>query len=103
MRLIRQKFGSLLLLCALAVPITTVSCAEHRVRVYDPYYSDYHNWDPDENAAYRQWLVERHWEYREYSRLDPDRQREYWTWRHAHHDRDRDRDHDRDDRDRDRH
>jgi hypothetical protein len=26
-------------------------CAEHRgYRVYDPYYSDYHQWTPDEDA-----------------------------------------------------
>ena len=89
---------------ALGTALFTTGCAEHRYRTYDPYYSDYHRWNGDEEAYYRRWNAERHYNYVEYNRLNRERQREYWNWRHQqaeHRDRDRDRDHDRDhDRDR---
>ena len=56
--------------------------AEHNRRVYDTYRRDYHNWDRDEDARYRQWLAERHRDYRDIDRLNRKRQREYWRWRH---------------------
>src|SRR5579863_8930242 len=71
MRLIRRSLASLLLTSAVAVSVVTTGCAEHR-RVYDAYYSDYHTWDGREDAAYRHWLSERHYEYREYNKLDKD-------------------------------
>lgn len=92
MHLLRCKLSSLLLMCVLGVAVVNIGCAEHHYRVYDPYYSDYHDWDRNEDLAYRHWLAERHYDYREYSRLDRDQQRDYWTWRHAHHDQDHDRD-----------
>lgn len=96
MRPIRKRIVSLLLASAFAVPAATTGCAEHHyVRVYDPYYSDYHYWNPDEDTYYRRWLGERHYEYQEFSRLPPERQKEYWTWRHQHGDHDHDHDHDR--------
>ena len=61
-------------------------CAEHRHgRVYDPYYSDYHQWGPDEDAYYHRWYGETYHDrgYREYRRLNRDEQRNYWTWRHS--------------------
>jgi hypothetical protein len=70
--------GAALLASALAV-----GCAEHaRVRVYDPYYSDYHVWNSAEIGYYRQWTVETHRPYREFRTLPPPEQREYWAWRH---------------------
>lgn len=87
MRLTRRSLASLLLTSAVAVPVVTTGCAEHHYRVYDAYYSDYHTWDGREDASYRRWLSERHYEYREYNKLDKDRQKEYWDWRHSHPDR----------------
>jgi hypothetical protein len=58
-------------------------CAEHAtVRVYDPYYSDYHAWNSTEVGYYRQWTVETHRPYRQFRELPPPQQREYWAWRH---------------------
>jgi hypothetical protein len=57
-------------------------CATH-VRVYDPYYSDYHVWGPDEDVYYHRWLGERHYDYQDFRRLPADRQKDYWTWRHS--------------------
>jgi len=92
----RRRNGLLtlaLLAGVVATPLITTGCAEHHYyRVYDPYYSDYHRWGPDEDVYYRQWMVERHYEYRDYSKLDRDQQRDYWNWRHHHGDHDHDRD-----------
>ena len=52
-------------------------------RFYDPYYSDYHVWGPDEAVYYNRWLDETHRKHREFNRL-PDKDRHvYYTWRHA--------------------
>ena len=68
---------------ALLASALTIGCAEHAtVRVYDPYYSDYHPWNSAEIGYYRQWTVETHRPYREFRTLPPPEQREYWAWRH---------------------
>jgi uncharacterized protein YecT (DUF1311 family) len=53
-------------------------------RVYDPYHRDYHNWDEREDHAYREWLAERHYEYRDFNSLKRNQQKAYWNWRHEH-------------------
>jgi len=75
--------GTILLAAATLAPLALSGCAA-RVRVYDEYHSDYHYWNDREDRAYRMWLAERHYEYREYARLSKDQQREYWNWRHNH-------------------
>jgi hypothetical protein len=68
---------------ALLAPVLVTGCASHAtVRVYDPYYSDYHVWNSVEVGYYRQWTVETHRPYREFRTLPPPEQREYWAWRH---------------------
>ncbi len=62
-----------------------------------PYYSDYHVWNNDEVVYYHQWAGEDHrHEQRDFRKLRPEEQREYWTWRHSHGDHDHDRNHDHD-------
>jgi len=80
----KKRFISTLALAAASLaPLLIGGCAA-RVRVYDDYYSDYHYWNAREEHAYRLWLAERHYEYREYERLSREQQREYWGWRHQH-------------------
>jgi hypothetical protein len=75
---------SLLLAAALGLPLLSAGCAEHRyARVYDPYYSDYHRWGPDEDAYYRRWETEGHREHREFGQRGSEEQKEYWGWRHG--------------------
>jgi hypothetical protein len=86
------RVTTLLLACALALPLMNAGCAEHRyARVYDPSYRDYHRWSPDEGARYHRWETENHMEHREWAQRDSKEQNEYWAWRHgqAGHDRDR--------------
>lgn len=57
-------------------------------RVYDRTHKDYHNWDDNEDRAYRQFLSEKHMAYRDISKLKRNLQDEYWNWRHDHPDHD---------------
>ena len=54
----------------------------------DPYYSDYHVWNDDEVVYYHQWARDEH---RDFRKLPPEEQKEYWTWRHSRGDHDHDR------------
>jgi hypothetical protein len=83
---INRFIGPLVLAAAIVVPLAAAGCYT-RVRVYDEYHTDYHRWDDHEDRAYRGWLAERHYDYREYNRLDRDKQHDYWNWRHDHPDR----------------
>jgi hypothetical protein len=91
-----------LLTAGLALSVVGIACEHHHYyRAYDPYYTDYHQWNGDEQYYYRRWADETHHNpHRDFRKLPPAEQKEYWTWRHNHSDRDRD--HDRD-RDRDQH
>ena len=54
-------------------------------RVYDPYYTDYHVWNNDEVVYYNRWADETHRDpHRDFRKLRPEEQKEYWTWRHNH-------------------
>jgi hypothetical protein len=81
----KSGFGALLLAAALASSLASVGCAEHHYRVYDPYYTDYHVWNHDEVVYYNRWAAENHRDpNRDFRRLRPEEQKEYWTWRHNH-------------------
>jgi hypothetical protein len=87
--------SSCFLAAALASSVVGTACAErHYHRVYDPYYSDYHVWNNDEVVYYHRWASENHRdEQRDFRKLRPEEQKEYWTWRHSHGDHDHDNDH----------
>ncbi len=86
---------TLLLAGTLATSFAGLACSEHHhYRAYDPYYTDYHTWNDEENGYYHRWADETHRDsHRDFRKLPPQEQKEYWTWRHNHGD------HDRDDRD----
>src|SRR5258708_14411575 len=90
-----QNLSSLLLAAALASSAAGIACAEHHAyRVYDPYYTDYHVWNDNEIVYYRQWSDESHRDHaRDFRKLPPEEQKEYWTWRHNHGDHDHEKDH----------
>jgi hypothetical protein len=89
-----QRLSSLLLAAALASSAVGVACGEHHhYRVYDASYTDYHVWDRNEIVFYNQWASETHRDaHRDFRKLRPEEQKEYWTWRHNH-DHDHDHDH----------
>jgi len=84
--------SSWLLASALALSVMGTACTEHHYRVYDPYYSDYHVWNDDEVVYHHQWARDNHRdEHRDFRKLPPEEQKEYWTWRHSRGDHDHDR------------
>jgi len=92
-----HRMSSLLLAAAMVSSVGAIACGggHHYYRVYDPYYTDYHRWDSDEQVYYRRWADETHRDdHRDFRKLRPEEQKDYWTWRHNHGDHDRDRDHD---------
>ena len=72
-----------ILALAILAPTAISGCAA-RMRIYDEDHHDYHRWDDREDRTYRQYLGERHEEYREFAKLGPEEQRDYWNWRHNH-------------------
>ena len=84
---IKSRFLSACLLAgAMAVSTGVTACSHHHYyRVYDPYYSDYHVWNDSEVGYYNQWARENHYdEHRDFRKLPPEQQKQYWTWRHSH-------------------
>lgn len=85
-----QLLRSSLLAATLAGSFVAGACGGHHYyRVYDPYYSDYHVWNDNEVVYYQSWARENHRnEHRDFRKLPPGEQKEYWTWRHSHGDHD---------------
>ncbi len=74
---------------ALGSSMVGTGCGGHHYyRVYDPYYTDYHVWNHQEEDNYRSWARDTHHDpNRDFRKLPPDEQKQYWTWRHNHEDR----------------
>lgn len=68
-----------------AAMLAGTGCAEHRYRVYDPYYHDYHRWTPEEDRVYHDWYVKTYprRDYRDFKHLEPGEQQRYWQYRHG--------------------
>ena len=69
---------------ALTAPVALRADDHHDKRYYDRDGRDYHTWDDHEDRAYRVYLGEQHRDYREFHRVKPVQQREYFRWRHEH-------------------
>ena len=96
MGLVSRSLRFVLLAGAVAGSLAGIACEHHYYRVYDPYYTDYHVWNVDEEHDYHRWADETHRDQsRDFRKLPPAEQKEYWTWRHNHGDHDGDRDKDR--------
>jgi hypothetical protein len=86
MSLVLPVVGPLCLALTIAAALTTTGCAEHHYyRVYDPYYRDYHVWNDNEVVYYHRWAAETHHDpNRDFRKIPPGEQKDYWTWRHGH-------------------
>ena len=83
MRSLLRRFTPLLFAAALAAPVLCVGCATH-VRVYDPYYNDYHVWAAEE-PYYAQWERDTHREHKDFDKRSDVDKKAYWDWRHSQH------------------
>jgi hypothetical protein len=85
-------FNMALLGAALLIPVALAPSAlraqENKgARSYhDKQHNDDHEWNKNEDQAYRAYAKQNHKKYREFSTLNDDDQQAYWGWRHDHSD-----------------
>ena len=60
MNLGSHSFRSMLLVGVLAPSLVGIACEHHSYRAYDPYYTDYHQWDRTRDRYYHRWAEETH-------------------------------------------
>jgi hypothetical protein len=71
---------------AIALAASLTGCAArvgYGYSIYDPAYGDYHVWNDPEPLYYNQWVTDNHRDWRDFRKLKPEEQRQYWTWRHS--------------------
>jgi len=73
-----------LLGAALIAPVAVRADEHHDKRYYDRDHKDYHQWNGQEDRAYRVYLGEQHRNYRDFSRVRRNEQSQYFAWRHSH-------------------
>ncbi|MGO8934937.1 MAG: hypothetical protein ACLPLZ_16960 [Terracidiphilus sp.] len=78
-----RKFAPFLLAAVLAAPVLSTGCTAH-VRVYDPYYHDYHEW-AGETTYYGQWEHDTHRDHMDFNQRNDADKKAYWDWRHSQH------------------
>lgn len=80
-----------LLGAALMIPVAIVPTAlradDHKARNYhDKQHNDDHEWNGQEDKAYRLYAKENHRKYSDFSKLKENDRQAYWGWRHEHSD-----------------
>ncbi len=78
-----RRFVPMIFAAAIALPVLCNGCAA-RVRVYDPYYHDYHGWAAEE-PYYNQWEHDTRRDHVDFNKRNKDDQKAYWDWRHNQH------------------
>lgn len=58
-------------------------------RYEDKAHKDSHEWNANEDQAYRRYLQEHHKKYHDFAKAKRSEQNDYWNWRHSHSDNDR--------------
>jgi len=85
--IMRRYLSTLLLGAAMCAPVVIQAKDHHPKRYYDKDKRDYHEWNEQEDRAYRHWVTEeRKHEYRPWNKASRTQQNEYWRWRHEHSD-----------------
>ena len=83
----RRYLSTFLLGVAMLVPVVLQARDDHPRRYYDRSHKDYHQWNDQEDRAYRHWIQdERKREYHPWVKARRSEQKEYWRWRHEHSD-----------------
>ena len=84
-------WSTALLSAALMAPIAMapgVLRADEKVAVtyHDKQHNDDHQWNGQEDKAYRMYAKQNHRKYSDFSKLKDNDQQNYWNWRHEHSD-----------------
>jgi hypothetical protein len=76
------------LLTPLAISPALLLAADKRVAVtyHDKQHNDDHQWNPNEDKAYRVYVRDNHRKSVTFSKLPDTDQQNYWGWRHEHSD-----------------
>lgn len=91
-----HRFATIILFsAALVVPAAVVAQdrdrqehAEQSRRYEDKRHNDSHEWNSNEDQAYRRYLKENHKRDKEFAKARRKDQDNYWNWRHSHPDND---------------
>jgi hypothetical protein len=85
----KRFLNAALLSTALIAPLAmtpTVLRADNVRKYHDKAHNDDHEWNGQEDKAYRIWVKENHRKYNDFARLSEADQQAYWGWRHEHSD-----------------
>jgi hypothetical protein len=86
-RFLNAALLSAALITSMAIAPTALRAEDHKVRTYhDNQHNDDHQWNSNEDRAYRVYAKENHRKYRSFSKLHDNDQQAYWGWRHDHSD-----------------
>ena len=87
----RRYITLVLLTLTLGAGVPAMQADDHRdrdrdraPRYYDRDRRDWHEWNENEERAYRYYLQQQHLREMEWRRANRRRQMEYWRWRHNH-------------------
>lgn len=87
------RFWNAALLCAALTvpiamaPITLRADDQSNARTYhDKNHNDDHQWNGQEDKAYRMYVKQNHHKYHAFTTLNESDQQSYWDWRHEHSD-----------------
>ena len=92
-RVVHRYLNVIVLSAALTVPVALRSREPDpqdsrrdppAVRYEDTAHKDFHEWNADEERAYRRYLEEHHKKYRDFKKANKKEQEDYWNWRHSH-------------------
>ena len=83
MRTALRIIAPALLFATLLSAMLVTGCEAH-VRVYDPYYHDYHSWNDHEVVYYGQWERDTHRDHVDFQKRSDSEKKEYFDWRHNH-------------------
>jgi hypothetical protein len=70
--------------CWRLLPLRLTTTIINRERVYYESHKDYHEWNDQEDRAYRHYLEEHHRPYRNWKKANKRDQEAYWAWRNNH-------------------
>ena len=94
--IVRHSLKVFLLSAALVVPVVARAQerdrqdrrqSDHQTRRYeDRAHNDFHEWNNNEDQAYRRYLQENRRKYHDFATAKKKDQHNYWNWRHSHRD-----------------
>lgn len=84
-RLLTTSLMTLALLAPVAAPVALLA-DEHSRTYHDKDHNDDHQWNNQEDRAYRVWAKENHRKYVQFNKIPESDQQAYWGWRHNHSD-----------------